>query len=113
METTVARFLMVTSAAAALAAPARAADQTIKANLSLSGFKTGAISVGFKAGDFFDGSHFCNAGTGSSCTAQNGYGSPPTNVGNVLCMPFVSRTCRRSGPPGRAASRRLGRGGRW
>jgi hypothetical protein len=87
METTVARFLMVIVAAAALAAPARAADQTIKANLSLSGFKTGAISVAFETGDLFDFSHSCDAGTGSSCTAQNSYGSPPKNVGNVLCMP--------------------------
>ena len=101
METTVARFLMVIAAAAALAAPARAADQTIKANLSLSGFKTGAISVGFTTTDIFDGSHSCNAGTGSSCTAQNGYGSPPKNVGNVLCMPnnlayTISTACQQT-----------------
>ena len=87
METTVVRFLMVLAAAAALAAPARAADQTIRANLSLSGFKTSAISVAFETGDFFDLEHRCNAGAGSSCTAQNGYGSPPKNVGNVLCLP--------------------------
>ena len=101
METTVARFLMVIAGAAALAAPARAADQTIKANLSLSGFKTSAISVGFTTTDIFDGRHFCNAGTGSSCTAQNSYGSPPKNVGNVLCMPnnlayTIGLTCQQT-----------------
>jgi len=99
MKTTAVKLLLAIAAAAALAAPARAADQTIKANLTLSGFKTSGITVGFKTTDIFDSSHFCNAGTGSSCSAQNGYGSPPKNVGNVLCMPnnlayTISATCQ-------------------
>jgi hypothetical protein len=66
---------------------AQAADQTVKANVTLNGFNNSNIVVGFKSTDAFDGVHTCKPGSGSSCTAQNGYGSPPKNIGNFLCIP--------------------------
>jgi hypothetical protein len=71
----------------ALAGPAQAADQIIKSNLTLTGFNSSTIVAAFTTTDVFDGTHSCTTGSGSSCTAQNGYGSPPKNVGNVLCIP--------------------------
>ena len=69
------------------AAGASAADQTIQANLNLNGFNNSSIYTAFKTTDAFDAVHSCNPGSSSSCTAKNSYGSPPKNVGNILCLP--------------------------
>jgi hypothetical protein len=82
-----AKWLVAVTLLLAAAGAARAADQTIKANLTLTGFNSSTIVTAFTTTDVFDSTHSCNAGSGSSCTAQNGYGSPPKNVGNVLCIP--------------------------
>ncbi len=69
-------------------APAASAnDQTIQTVLTLSGINNSNIRAAFKTTDAFDSVHSCSAGSGSSCTASNGYGSPPKNVGNILCLP--------------------------
>ncbi|MCW5606247.1 MAG: hypothetical protein KIT18_17030 [Burkholderiales bacterium] len=69
------------------AAGACADDQTIQSNLTLSGFNNSSITAAFKTTDVFDSIHSCSPGSSSSCTAQNSYGSPPKNVGNILCLP--------------------------
>jgi hypothetical protein len=93
------KALVLIASAAVMAEPARAADQVIKANLTLNGFNSSSIIVGFTSTDVFDSRHSCNAGSGPSCTAQNGYGSPPKNIGNVLCIPnnltyAISASCQ-------------------
>ena len=84
---TLSKWLAAIVAAAVIAGPAAAADQTIRTHLTLSDFNNSSIKVAFKTTDAFDSVRTCNAGSGSSCSAQNGYGSPPKNVGNVLCIP--------------------------
>jgi opacity protein-like surface antigen len=83
------RFLLALCAAALLSgvSAASADDQTIQSNLTLSGFNNSNIMTAFKTTDAFDAVHSCTTGSSSNCTAQNGYGSPPKNVGNILCMP--------------------------
>jgi hypothetical protein len=81
------KWLVAVALTLVFADPVHAADQIIKANLTLSGFNSSTIVTAFTTTDVFDSVHSCNAGSGSSCTAQNGYGSPPKNVGNVLCIP--------------------------
>ena len=93
------QWLAVVTLLLAVAGPAGAADQVIKANVTLTGFNSSNIEVAFTTTDVFDGVHSCKAGSGSSCTAQNGYGSPPKNVGNVLCIPnnltyAISASCQ-------------------
>jgi hypothetical protein len=80
-------FAACTAALLATASAASADDQTIQANLTLTGINNSNISTAFTTTDAFDAVHSCSAGSGSSCTASNGYGSPPKNVGNILCMP--------------------------
>jgi len=67
--------------------PAAADDQTIQAVLTLNGFNNSNISTAFKTTDVFDAVHSCSAGSTGGCTASNSYGSPPKNVGNILCLP--------------------------
>lgn len=66
---------------------AQAADQTVKASVTLNGFNNSNILVGFKSTDVFDAVHTCKPGSSPSCTTQNGYGSPPKNISNFLCIP--------------------------
>ena len=80
-------FSALVMIAAGMAGMAHAADQNIKANLTLSGFNSSSITAAFSSTDVFDSIHSCNAGSGSTCTAQNGYGTQPKNIGNVLCIP--------------------------
>lgn len=92
-------WLVAVTLLLAAAGPVRAADQNIKANLTLTGFNSSTIVTAFTTTDVFDSTHSCNAGSGSNCTAQNGYGSPPKNVGNVLCIPnnltyAITATCQ-------------------
>lgn len=70
-----------------LAGVAQASDQSICSNLSLSGFNSSSLKTGFTTTDVFDGDHTCSPGNGSSCSACNGYGSPPKNTGFILCIP--------------------------
>jgi len=82
------RFAVAALAALVVSTVAASADdQTIQSNLTLTGFNNSGITAAFKTTDAFDSVHSCNPGSGSSCTAQNGYGSPPKNVGNILCLP--------------------------
>lgn len=81
------KSILFLAALAAVTGLAQAADQTVKANVTLNGFNNSNIVVGFKSTDAFDGVHTCKPGSSSSCTAQNGYGSPPKNIGNFLCIP--------------------------
>jgi len=80
-------MLFAAAAAALLSTAASASDQTIQAKLTLTGINNSNISAAFTTTDAFDTVHSCSAGSGSSCTASNKYGSPPKNVGNILCMP--------------------------
>ncbi len=79
--------LLAAAAAAVVSTAASANNQTIQAKLNLTGINNSNISTAFTTTDVFDTVHSCSAGSGSSCTASNNYGSPPKNVGNILCMP--------------------------
>lgn len=81
------RVLMGVALAVALAGPVFADDQTIQATVNLSGFNNSGISTAFTTTDAFDGVHSCSTGSGTTCSTSNGYGSPPKNVGNTLCLP--------------------------
>jgi hypothetical protein len=95
------RVLLAFCAAALLSgvSAASADDQTIQAVLSMSGINNSNIRAAFKTTDGFDAVHSCSPGSTSGCTASNGYGSPPKNVGNILCMPSnlayaISSSCQ-------------------
>jgi hypothetical protein len=85
--------------AIAIAAPAWGSDQNISATLTMTGFKNPDVLVAFISTDLTDQVRKCTAKTGSSCTAQNGYGSPPKNISNVLCLPntlsyIITESCQ-------------------
>lgn len=81
------KSILFMAALLAVTGLAQAADQTVKASVTLNGFNNSNILVGFKSTDVFDGVHSCKPGSGPSCTTQNGYGSPPKNISNFLCIP--------------------------
>lgn len=87
MRSNALKSIVFLAALLAVTGLAQAADQTVKATVTLSGFNNSNIVAGFKSTDIFDNVHTCKPGSSSSCTAQNGYDSPPKNIGNFLCIP--------------------------
>lgn len=62
-------------------------DQAICSTVNLSGFENSTVTTGFESTDEFDSVHQCSTDDSSGCSACNGYGSPPKNVGFFLCLP--------------------------
>src|SRR5215813_3892774 len=81
---------LLTVAALTSAVGTARAGQTVETNLTLAGFNNSGIMALFLSTDVTDSIHDCHAYTGSTCTAQHSYISPPKNIGNALCLPSGS-----------------------
>ncbi len=79
--------LAALSMALLLVGMARADEQNICANLTLSGFNNSQIYTGFETSDLGSTFHTCAPGNSSTCTACDESHSYPKNIKNALCIP--------------------------